>query len=134
MRECVFCRIIAGAQHGAFVYQDERVAAFLDLNQAAVGHTLVAPRAHVAFWWELTDEDAAAIAVAAKRIAHALRAAFDPPGILLEQRNGRAAGQDVFHAHLHLIPRGGDYGPARADPRTLDQAAARIRERIAHGE
>jgi histidine triad (HIT) family protein len=124
---CVFCRIIAGQQHGAFVYEDEHVVAFLDINQAAPGHTLVAPRVHVPHWWDLSDEDAAAIAVVAKPIMRALREVFKPAGMILEQRNGRAAGQEVFHVHLHLIPRGGGRGKRRADRAMLDERAARIR-------
>jgi len=134
VRDCVFCRIIADKQHGAFVYKDQRVVAFLDINQAAPGHTLIVPRVHVPHWWDLSDEDAAAVAVAAKPIMHALRAVFNPPGMLVEQRNGRLAGQEVFHMHLHLIPKGIGGGSPFADPATLDQRAARIRmalERVA---
>jgi len=126
-RDCVFCRIIAREQHGSFVYEDERVVAFLDINQAAPGHTLVVPRAHVPYWWDLVDEDAAAVAVAAKPIMRALREIFEPPGILVEQRNGRAAGQEVLHLHLHLVPVGTVRGSYSADRTTLDQRAAKIR-------
>lgn len=126
-RNCVFCRIISGQQHGAFVYKDERVVAFLDINQVARGHLLVVPRTHVSFWWELADEDAAAIAIAAKPLLRALRQVFNPDGMKVEQRNGRAAGQDVFHVHLHLIPIGGGRGEHWADPPTLDARAAQIR-------
>jgi histidine triad (HIT) family protein len=126
-RDCVFCRIIAGEQHGAFVYKGERVVAFLDINQAAPGHTLVVPREHVAHWWDLSDEDAAAAAIVAKSIMRALREIFDPAGMLIEQRNGRAAGQEILHVHLHLIPRGIDSGSPTGDRTALDERAARIR-------
>jgi histidine triad (HIT) family protein len=126
-RDCIFCRIIAGEQHGAFVYEDERVVAFLDLNQVAPGHTLVVPREHVPHWWDLSDEDAAAVAIAAKPIMLALREVFEPAGMLVEQRNGRAAGQEIFHMHLHLIPRGTERGSPATDRVVLDERAARIR-------
>ena len=126
-RDCIFCRIIAGEQHGAFVYEDERVVAFLDLNQVAPGHTLVVPREHVRHWWDLSDEDAAAVAIAAKPIMLALREVFEPAGMLVEQRNGRAAGQEIFHMHLHLIPRGTGQGSPAAHRVVLDERAARIR-------
>ena len=126
-KDCVFCRIIAGEQHGAFVYENQRVLAFLDINQAAPGHTLIVPRVHVAYWWDLSDDDIVAVAAAAKPIMQALREVFMPPGMLLEQRNGRPAGQEVFHMHLHLIPRGIGRGSPFADPTVLNQRAARIR-------
>jgi histidine triad (HIT) family protein len=129
-KDCVFCRIIAGEQHGAFVYKDRRVVAFLDINQAAPGHTLIVPRVHVAYWWDLSDADVAAVAVAAKPIMKALREVFAPPGMLVEQRNGRPAGQEVFHMHLHLIPRGIEKGSPFADPTALNQRAAKIRSAL----
>jgi histidine triad (HIT) family protein len=112
------------------VYEDQRVVAFLDINQAAPGHTLIVPRVHVAYWWDLSDEDVAAVAVAAKPIMQALREVFAPPGILVEQRNGRPAGQEVFHMHLHLIPRGLGKGSPFADPAELNQRAAGIRSAL----
>jgi histidine triad (HIT) family protein len=129
-KDCVFCRIIVGEQHGAFVYEDERVVAFLDLNQVAPGHTLVVPREHVPHWWDLSDEDAAAVAIAAKPIMLALREVFEPAGMLVEQRNGRAAGQEIFHMHLHLIPRGTERGSPATDRVALDERAARIRAAV----
>jgi histidine triad (HIT) family protein len=136
-RNCVFCRIVAGQQHGAFVYQDEQIVAFLDINQTAAGHTLVVPRAHAPYWWDLSDQEAAAIAVVAKPIIQALRQVFDPAGIKINQFNGQAAGQMIFHAHLHLVPVGGIRGPSFMSPPELDQRAARIRaalERIMESE
>lgn len=129
---CVFCRIIAGKQPAAFVYENEQVVAFLDINQMEVGHTLVVPRTHVSFWWELSDKDVAAVAIAAKHIIRGLRKVFQPAGMLVEQRNGRAAGQEVFHMHLHLIPKGGERGMPFSDPLTLKQRAAKIRMALAH--
>jgi histidine triad (HIT) family protein len=129
-KDCIFCQIVAGERHGAIVYEDERIIAFLDVNQAASGHLLVIPREHVSFWWNLADEDAAAIAIAAKSLAQALREALDPDGIKLEQRNGRASGQEIFHAHLHLIPQGGGRGSSRASRQELDERASEIRSAL----
>jgi histidine triad (HIT) family protein len=117
-KDCVFCRIIEGEQHGAFVYEDQRVVAFLDINQSAPGHTLIVPRVHVAYWWDLPDDDVAAVAVAAKPIMQALREVFAPPGMLVEQRNGR------------LAPRGLGKGSPLADPTVLNQRAAKIRSAL----
>lgn len=129
---CVFCRIIAGEQPAAFVYENEQVAAFLDINQIEAGHTLVVPRVHVPFWWELSDEDVAAVTIAAKPIMQGLCEVFQPPGMLVEQRNGRAAGQEVFHMHLHLIPKGGQRGKPFSDLLTLQRRAAQIRAALRH--
>ncbi|MDQ7028354.1 MAG: HIT domain-containing protein [Ardenticatenia bacterium] len=130
--DCTFCRIIHGLEHGAFIHQDELVVAFLDINQASPGHTLIVPRIHVPSWWELPDEEAAAVARVAKPIMQALRMTLEPDGINLVQNNGRAAGQVIFHVHMHVIPRWqGDrrFGrpPAYADRHTLDKRAAQLR-------
>lgn len=103
--DCLFCHIIAGDKPASFVYRDESVVAFLDINQASPGHTLVVPYTHVEHWWQLNDSDAAAIAIAAKPLMRALCTAMEPDGINILQNNGAAAGQSVYHVHFHLIPR-----------------------------
>lgn len=128
--DCVFCQIVGGDRHAAVVYEDERILAFLDVNQASPGHLLVIPREHVSYWWNLTDVDAAAIAVAAKPLAEALQKALEPSGIKLEQRNGHSAGQEIFHVHLHLIPHGGKRGSHPASREELEERASKIRSAL----
>lgn len=132
MSDCLFCRIIAGDEPASFVYRNDSAVAFLDINQASPGHTLVVPRTHVQHWWHLNDDDAAAIAIAAKPLMRALRTAMEPDGINIVQNNGDAAGQVIFHVHFHLIPRWhGDerFGkpPEYAERDVLESRAAKIR-------
>jgi histidine triad (HIT) family protein len=87
------------------VYEDERVVAFLDINPATEGHVLLVPRAHARTIYDLDEADAAAMMVAATRVARALRSALEPHGLTLFQANEEAGWQDVFHVHLHLVPR-----------------------------
>ncbi len=108
---CIFCRIVRGEAPGHLVWQDEMVAAFMDIYPSSRGHVLVVPRRHAVTVWDLTAQEAGAVMQAAWRIAHALRRVLQPAGLNLLQSNGAVAGQQVFHFHLHLIPRyGGEEG------------------------
>lgn len=134
--QCIFCRLIAGELPAARVYEDELTVAFMDLGQLNPGHTLVAVRRHAATLLDLTAAEAAAAMHTAQRVAHAIQAAFDPPGIMLLQANGRAGEQTVFHFHLHVVPRHRDDGvgliwPRRNPPsELLETHAARLREAL----
>ncbi len=112
---CVFCRIVAKQAPAHLVFEDERVLAFLDIHPAGDGHTLVVPKQHADDIWDLTEEDGVAIWCVTQRLATAIRNAFGPPGLYIRQANGRAAGQEVMHFHLHLIPRGGSSGQHPAE-------------------
>jgi histidine triad (HIT) family protein len=134
MEECVFCRIIVGELPGSFVHQDDQAVVFLDLNQAARGHLLIVPREHVEHWHELEPATTAHMARLAAEWARPLVEAVQADGYNLQLNNGSAAGQDVMHAHLHLIPRwrrDGYYqsGPRhrRAAPGELDATAQLLR-------
>ena len=105
--DCVFCKIINGELPSAKVYEDEHVLAFLDLSQVTKGHTLVIPKEHVPNVYELSEEVAANLFRAVPKIANALKKAYEPIGLNILNNNGEAAGQSVFHIHLHLIPRYG---------------------------
>ena len=112
---CIFCRIVLRQAPAEIVHEDERVLAFLDIHPAGDGHTLVIPKAHADDIWDLPEDDGAAIWRVSQRLAAAIRSAFDPPGLYVRQANGRAAGQEVMHFHLHLIPRGGSSGLGPAE-------------------
>jgi histidine triad (HIT) family protein len=133
MTDCIFCRIIAGHAPAYIVAEDDRTLAFLDRGQAAEGHTLVVPRAHAADIWDVSDEDAAAVMVMAKRVAHLLEQRLAPDGLNLTQSNRPAAWQEVFHFHVHVIPRrSGDglvppWQPTRPSDETLAATLARLR-------
>jgi diadenosine tetraphosphate (Ap4A) HIT family hydrolase len=104
--QCIFCRIVRGEAEAHVVYQDDRVMAFLDLHPVTRGHLLVVPRRHAPDLAALEPQDAAAMIEAARRLAGALRrASLHVDGVNLHLADGAAAGQSVFHAHLHVIPR-----------------------------
>ena len=105
MPDCIFCRIVAGEAHAHVVAEDARTMAFLDRGHATEGHTLVVSRSHASDLWEISEEDAAAVMVMAKRVAHTLEQRLAPDGLNLMQSNRPAGWQDVFHFHLHVIPR-----------------------------
>lgn len=128
---CIFCRIAAGEAPAHRVAEDERALAFMDLFPASEGHALVIPRAHAASLFEIGEADVRAVAALARRVALAQRAALAPDGVLAVQANGAAAGQTVWHYHVHLIPRrAGDpmtlHGRSRGDDARLRALAAAL--------
>ncbi|MCM3616981.1 HIT family protein [Sutcliffiella horikoshii] len=107
MSECIFCKIINGDIPAAKVYEDEHVLAFLDISQVTKGHTLVIPKVHKENIYELTPEIAENLFKAVPKIANSIKEQFQPIGLNLLNNNGEAAGQSVFHYHLHILPRYG---------------------------
>lgn len=105
MENCIFCKIIAGEIPSATVYEDDDVKAILDVNPAARGHVIVLPKKHAADVFSLPDEDLSKAMCVAKKIAIALKKAYNCDGVNILQNNGEAAGQTVFHLHIHVIPR-----------------------------
>jgi histidine triad (HIT) family protein len=103
--DCVFCRIVAGELPSHRVAEDLRTLAFMDIFPVSPGHTLVIPKAHYENLYELPLEEVQAVAATAKRVADAIRRALVPQGLMVFQLNGAAAGQTVFHHHVHLMPR-----------------------------
>lgn len=136
MAECIFCKLVAKQIPASIVVEDQATLAFMDLGQVNPGHVLVASKAHVESIYELDEPQAAAVFRTAARVARAVRAAFDPPGLSIYQANGKPAGQTVFHFHLHVLPRWEDDGmtlawPVKNPPReTLEGYAQKIRERL----
>jgi histidine triad (HIT) family protein len=105
MSDCVFCKIIARQIPATVVHEDEHTLAFMDLGQVNPGHVLVAVKAHVENIFGLQAPQASAVSTTAVRVARAIRDAFAPHGLSVYQANGKAAGQTVFHYHVHLVPR-----------------------------
>ena len=108
MDDCIFCRIIKGEIPSATVYEDDDVKAILDVNPAARGHVIVLPKKHAANVFEINDEDLSKAICVAKKVAAAQKKAYNCDGINILQNNGEAAGQTVFHLHIHVIPRFAD--------------------------
>src|SRR5687767_3921850 len=134
MSDCVFCRIVAGQIPSTKVHEDEHTLAFMDLGQVNPGHVLVAVKKHAANLYELDEAQAAAVARATVKISKAIKAAFQPEGLSVYQANGKAAGQTVYHYHVHLLPRHEADGmqltwPVKNPPReTLEGYAEKIRQ------
>jgi len=108
MSDCIFCKIIDGDIPAAKVYEDEHVLAFLDISQVTKGHTLVIPKVHKENIYELTPEIAENLFKVVPKIANSIKEQFEPIGLNLLNNNGEAAGQSVFHYHLHILPRYGN--------------------------
>lgn len=122
------------------VYEDEATLAFLDIRPMSPGHTLVIPKAHAAYLEDLPEGGAGPILEAGRRVAVALRkSGLRCEAVNLWLANGKEAGQEVFHVHLHVIPRsrgdglgvrvGPDYGRI-AGRSELEDIAGRIRSAI----
>jgi len=133
MSDCVFCKIVAGQIPSTRVYEDESTLVFMDIGEVNPGHVLVTVKTHVENIFGLNDTLAAAVFRTAARAARAVQKAYAPEGVTLYQANGTAAGQTVFHFHLHLVPRYAQDGmrltwPAKNPPREqLEANAARLR-------
>lgn len=133
----VFSRIVAGEIPSASIYEDEQTFAFLDINPVSRGHTLVICKEEYPGLLSVPAALVAAVAQTTQRVAHAIVAALQPDGFNVLQNDGAAAGQVIFHYHVHIIPRweGDSLKPLQltgtsADMATLQQLAAQIRHHL----
>jgi len=131
--ECLFCRIVAEEVPATVVDSDERTVAFMDINPATRGHALVVPRTHARDLLDVGDEDLAACAAAARRLAERAMERLGADGVNLLNSCGAAAWQTVFHFHVHVIPRYDDdplrlpWQPGPGDESEIASAAERLR-------
>lgn len=140
MSNCIFCDIVNGESDGAFVYRDESISVFMDIQPVNAGHLLIIPNVHAAYLAELDPETGAQMFRVAQKMAEALRrSGLKCEGVNLFLADGEAAMQEVFHVHLHVFPRfeGDGFGLTFADnyftkpPRSeLESAAEKIRKAI----
>lgn len=107
---CIFCKLANGDIPTATLYEDDDFRVILDAGPAAKGHALIIPKEHYANLYELSDELAAKVLVLAKKMITKLADILGCDGYNIVQNNGEAAGQTVFHFHLHMIPRYKDDG------------------------
>lgn len=105
MADCIFCKIIAGEIPSYTIYEDGEFKVFLDINPASKGHALIVPKVHYADLYDIDEEVAARAMKLAKKLATRMTKVLGCDGFNLLQNNNEAAGQTVFHFHLHLIPR-----------------------------
>jgi diadenosine tetraphosphate (Ap4A) HIT family hydrolase len=132
--DCVFCQIVRGQLPASYVHADEDVVAFMDLRPMTPGHLLVVPRTHATGLMELDEADGVRMWFVAHRLGRALRhTKLRCDGVNIFVTDGAAAGQEVFHTHLHVVPRfPGDGVRIEADRRTgeraeLDSTGAAVR-------
>ena len=132
MDNCIFCKIANGEIPSATLYEDDDFRVILDLGPATKGHALLLPKAHAANLFELPDDLAQKAILVAKKAAAGLRDGLGSDGLNLVQNNGEAAGQTVFHFHMHLIPRWkGDHAGVGWKPGTLtDEAKDEILQKV----
>jgi histidine triad (HIT) family protein len=134
MGECIFCQIVAGWSPSSIFYQDEVVVGLMDINPVTECHVMIIPKQHATFLGEMDEETGRHLWTVAQRTAAALRAAAPGcEGINLFLADGAVAFQEVFHVHLHVIPRyrgdtfrveaAWDLNPAREE---LDRLAGQI--------
>ena len=105
MDNCIFCKIASGEIPAATLYEDDLFRVILDLGPASKGHALILPKNHYANLYEIPDELVGKAMVLDKKMFTALKEALGCDGLNVVQNNGEAAGQTVFHFHMHLIPR-----------------------------
>ena len=109
-QSCIFCQIAAARAAAERLLETDRVMAFLDIAPVHYGHTLVIPKRHVETFLELPDDLWMEMGQVSRRVALALQKKLNARGFNLGMNNFPAAGQEVFHAHLHVIPRYVDDG------------------------
>ena len=135
MENCIFRKIIRKEIPSYAVYEDDDSVAFLDIHPNNPGHTLVIPKKHSENLYDMDDHSLAAVMRTAQKVARAIKAAVKADGVNLAMNNELAAGQAVFHPHIHVIPRfkedGYRHWPQKAYKEgEAEQVAASIRSRI----
>ncbi|MEM3154859.1 MAG: HIT family protein [Candidatus Woesearchaeota archaeon] len=136
-QQCVFCHIASGKIPAKKVYDDDKVAAVLDINPAASGHILLVPKRHVAIMPQMSDDLVSHLGMVAKQLSHALIRALKVEGTSIFVANGVAAGQRAPHFLLHVIPRKQDDNIAlqppiiKIDQKTSDVVYEKLADAVA---
>ena len=129
---CTFCKIVRKEASASIVYEDEKVIAFLSIQPVNIGHTLVVPKKHYENIYEIPEKEVSHLYRIVKKLAHAVKKAVDVEGIRIVQNNGEAAGQVIFHLHVHIIPMNKNrqwvHHPENRDAEALKDDARRIRQ------
>ena len=105
--DCLFCKIVSGELPSSKVYEDKDLLAFLDIKPVNPGHVLIIPKKHFKNIHDTPDEIMAKLIIAAKKIAAVIQDKLGVTGVNVGMNNGSAAGQLVFHTHIHIMPRYG---------------------------
>jgi len=137
MSDCAFCSIVAEDSPAYRLYEDEHSLAFLDIEPATRGHTLVIPKTHYETVTDMPKSLAGEVFQTVHRVSGALESVYQLNGFNVVQANGVAAGQEVFHAHIHIIPRYGDdtlglgWSGEPVDETTQQEVATTVRDELA---
>ncbi len=135
-KTCIFCKIIRKEAPASILYEDDQILAFMDIRPVSEGHMLIIPKHHYVDIFDTPEEVLAATHKVSKKIAAAVKKATKADGISIVQQNGKAAGQDIFHLHVHVIPRFEGKKMPRfeelgvVDRETLERAAEKIRQQL----
>lgn len=130
--DCIFCKLANGVFETNTVYEDDSFRAIMDISPSAKGHVIILPKEHADNVFEIPEETVAKGFVVAKKIAGAVKKVTGCDGVNILQNNGEAAGQTVFHFHIHVIPRFNDddikitWKPNEADASQLKEMAMKI--------
>jgi len=138
--DCLFCKIVKGEIPSKKVYEDSIAFAFLDINPCTPGHTMVIPKKHHITFISMTDEEVGHLFQAASKISRAVISAMDTNSFNMGFNNGKYAGQEINHAHIHIIPRYKDDGGAavqfivrtKPEREKLDEIAKKIKSNFEH--
>jgi len=134
--DCIFCKIARREKEASVVYEDAEVIAFMDIRPLNEGHTLIIPKQHYVDIFDIPEKLLESTHDVTKKIAIAVKKATKADGISIVQQNGAAAGQEIFHLHVHVIPRFEGKKMPRfeelglAGREMLDEAAAKIKRHL----
>ena len=102
---CIFCKIVRKQSPASIIYEDETVMAFLDIRPLNEGHTLVIPKNHYIGIFDIPEDQLSKVHTVTKQVSIAIKKATNADGFSIIQQNGKASGQDIFHFHVHAVPR-----------------------------
>ena len=135
--DCLFCRIVSGEQAATVVWADANFLSIMDKFPINLGHQLVLPKLHYDFITDMSDDEVAELFGRVSMLAKVTMKALSPDGLAIGQNNGAAASQQIFHVHVHIIPRfegdveGGSWPPRKtATDHDLNKIAEDIRRAI----
>jgi histidine triad (HIT) family protein len=135
-KSCIFCKIVHKQAPASIIYEDESVMVFLDIRPLNLGHTLVIPKAHYVDIFDTPVNQLSQVHTVAKQVSAAIKKATKADGISIIQQNSKAAGQDIFHFHVHVVPRfEGQKLPSfsalkEVERAKLDEMAKKIRRQL----
>jgi len=131
---CIFCKIVKKQAPASVIYEDEATMVFLDIRPLNMGHALIIPKTHYVDIFDTPAKELSQIHQVTKQIAVAVKKATEADGITIIQQNGSAAGQDIFHVYVHVVPRFKGqklprFGELKEAPRLkLDEMAVKIKQ------